>query len=221
MGKLLTYLAGRRYTRNEDERALGTSYALLQFGLDGQQHELGLIDRRYADAVPDAPGSAVLYWHVHNLPGAVRELLAAGAREHQPITERGPGIGFVTASVSGYVGQHAAARNTAAAARPSPATRRARCDAQPAARRDPDDEARTKANTSPTTFPQPPLTRPTLVDTALAISNVRRLHKVAGHRRSRPSIRRRCPAVAWAAVSRAATGPPVACPRRCASPARR
>ncbi|WP_200213195.1 VOC family protein [Micromonospora coerulea] len=105
MGKLLTYLAGRRYTRNEDERALGTSYALLQFGLGGHQHELGLIDRRYADAVPDAPGSAVLYWHVHNLTGAVRKLLAAGAREHQPITERGPGIGFVTASASGYVGQ--------------------------------------------------------------------------------------------------------------------
>jgi hypothetical protein len=49
--------------------------------------------------VPDAPGGAVLYWHVDDLAGAVRELLAAGAREHQPITERGSGTGFVTASV--------------------------------------------------------------------------------------------------------------------------
>ncbi|MEU4482771.1 hypothetical protein AB0F68_32660 [Micromonospora sp. NPDC023966] len=66
---------------------------MLQFGLGGQQHELGLIDRRYAGAMPDPPGSAVLYWHVDDLARAVRELLAAGAREHQPINERVPDKG--------------------------------------------------------------------------------------------------------------------------------
>ncbi|WP_319461417.1 hypothetical protein [Micromonospora sp. RTP1Z1] len=62
----------------QDEPALGAGYALLQFGLGGHQQELSLIDRRYADAVPAAPGSAVLYWHADDLAGAVRELLAVG-----------------------------------------------------------------------------------------------------------------------------------------------
>jgi hypothetical protein len=43
--------------------------------------------------VPDAPGSAVLYWHVDDLARAVWALLAAGAREHQPINERVPDKG--------------------------------------------------------------------------------------------------------------------------------
>ncbi|MFC4021532.1 VOC family protein [Micromonospora sp. GCM10011542] len=73
--------------------------AYYEFRLGDYQHELGLIDRRYAGDVPEAPGGSILYWHVDDLAAAVRELLAAGAREHQPITERGSGTGFVTASV--------------------------------------------------------------------------------------------------------------------------
>src|SRR5690349_14675427 len=69
-----------------------------EFRLGDYQHELGLIDSRYAPAGSAAgPAGAIVYWHVDELAGMYEKLLAMGAKEHQAPTERGPG--FVTASV--------------------------------------------------------------------------------------------------------------------------
>jgi predicted enzyme related to lactoylglutathione lyase len=70
-----------------------------EFRIGDYQHELGIIDRRYApQGDADAPGGAIAYWHVDDIEAAFERLLSLGAREHQPITPRGE-AGFVTASV--------------------------------------------------------------------------------------------------------------------------
>ena len=72
--------------------------AYVEFRIGDYQHELGIIDSRYAPHGSAAsPAGAVVFWHVDDLPGAVEKLLAMGASEHESITERGEG--FVTASV--------------------------------------------------------------------------------------------------------------------------
>jgi predicted enzyme related to lactoylglutathione lyase len=72
--------------------------AYLEFRIGDYQHELGLIDRRFAPhAAASDPAGVVVYWHVDDIAAAHARLLAMGAREHDPVTERGPG--FVTASV--------------------------------------------------------------------------------------------------------------------------
>ncbi|MET9922757.1 VOC family protein [Streptomyces sp. NPDC059605] len=69
-----------------------------EFRLGDYRHELGLIDRRYAPAGSGtAPGGAVVYWHVDDAGAALERLLSLGAKEYEPLTERG--AGFVTASV--------------------------------------------------------------------------------------------------------------------------
>jgi predicted enzyme related to lactoylglutathione lyase len=71
----------------------------VEFRIGDYQHELGLIDSRYAPAgPPSSAGGAVLYWHVDDVPAAVEKLRSMGAKEYQPITKRG-GAGFVTAAV--------------------------------------------------------------------------------------------------------------------------
>ncbi|MEV7098816.1 VOC family protein [Amycolatopsis sp. NPDC051045] len=69
-----------------------------EFRIGDYQHEFGLIDRKYAPATQDAPGGEIVYWHVDDLEATVARLLELGAKEFEPITERGPG--FVTASVA-------------------------------------------------------------------------------------------------------------------------
>lgn len=70
----------------------------IEFRIGDYQHELGIIDRRYAPgSSPTPPGGAVLYWHVDDVDGSMARLLELGATEYEPLTERGPG--FVTASV--------------------------------------------------------------------------------------------------------------------------
>lgn len=69
-----------------------------EFRVGDYQHELGLIDRRYAPpGASDTTGGSVLFWHVDDLEATVERLLALGARVYEPITPRGEG--FVTASV--------------------------------------------------------------------------------------------------------------------------
>ena len=69
-----------------------------EFRLGDYQHELGLIDRRFAPVgAAREPGGAVMYWHVDDLRGAYRRLLAMGASPYQEPTVRGEG--FETAAV--------------------------------------------------------------------------------------------------------------------------
>jgi predicted enzyme related to lactoylglutathione lyase len=70
--------------------------AYVEFRIGDYQHELGIIDRRYAP--PTVPGAGVVtYWAVDDVEAAYARLLELGATEHDKPTERGPG--FVTASV--------------------------------------------------------------------------------------------------------------------------
>ncbi|MFK4731058.1 VOC family protein [Agromyces mediolanus] len=99
----------------------------VEFRLGDLQHELGIVDRRFAPgaesaaagaraaagasaASPAAPAAAtatapvaaapaqpITYWHVDDVEAVLARLLALGATVHQPVIERGPG--FVTASV--------------------------------------------------------------------------------------------------------------------------
>ncbi|TDD96695.1 VOC family protein [Actinomadura rubrisoli] len=74
--------------------------AYYEFRVGDYQHELGLIDARFAPGGPptgSAPAGSIMYWHVDDLEGAVERLLSMGAKECEPRTERGHG--FVTASV--------------------------------------------------------------------------------------------------------------------------
>lgn len=69
-----------------------------EFRLGDYQHELGLIDSRYAPAgTATGPAGAVVYWHVDDVAAALEKLLSMGAKEYEALRERGEG--FVTASV--------------------------------------------------------------------------------------------------------------------------
>lgn len=69
-----------------------------EFRLGDYQHELGLIDSRYAPAgSAPGPGGAVVYWHVEDVTATFEKLLSMGAKEYEAPTERGGG--FITASV--------------------------------------------------------------------------------------------------------------------------
>ncbi|MFF4426247.1 VOC family protein [Streptomyces sp. NPDC001549] len=71
-----------------------------EFRIGDYQHELGIVDRRYAPpgAAKD-PGGAVAYWAVDDLPAVHGRLLDLGATEYQPVTTHGD-AGFVTAAVT-------------------------------------------------------------------------------------------------------------------------
>ncbi|MFI7641801.1 VOC family protein [Nonomuraea sp. NPDC049400] len=71
----------------------------IEWRLGDYQHELGIIDSRYAPAgATERPGGAIMHWHVDDVEAAFERLLAMGAKEYEPITKRGEG--FVTASVT-------------------------------------------------------------------------------------------------------------------------
>ncbi|HUR01635.1 MAG TPA: VOC family protein [Nonomuraea sp.] len=72
--------------------------AYVEFRIGDYQHELGIIDRRFAPhSRPGQAGGAVTYWHVDDVQATFDRLLSLGATEHEKPVERGPG--FVTASV--------------------------------------------------------------------------------------------------------------------------
>lgn len=72
--------------------------AYVEFRIGDHQHELGIIDRRFAPTQGDGkPAGVIAYWHVDDLSATVERLLSLGATLHEEPTERGPG--FVTASV--------------------------------------------------------------------------------------------------------------------------
>ncbi|TQS40983.1 VOC family protein [Cryptosporangium phraense] len=71
--------------------------AYVEFRIGDYQHELGLLDRRFAP--PVSPGAGpIAYWAVDDVEAAYGRLLVLGATPHDKPTERGEG--FVTASVT-------------------------------------------------------------------------------------------------------------------------
>jgi predicted enzyme related to lactoylglutathione lyase len=84
------------------EQLLGTKHyferpGYVEFRVGDYEHELGIIDRRFAPPGPEQAGGAIAYWHVDDVTATVDRLLELGATPHAPVTERGHG--FVTASV--------------------------------------------------------------------------------------------------------------------------
>ena len=62
----------------------------IEFRLGDYQHELGIIDRRYApDSAATNPAGAIVYWHVDDVKATFDKLLAMGAHIHQDLIERG------------------------------------------------------------------------------------------------------------------------------------
>ena len=79
-------------------RDVNGATAHVEFRIGDHQHELGIIDRRFAPGQRgDGPGGAIIYWHVDDVRTTLDRLLALGAHPYEEMVERGPG--FVTASV--------------------------------------------------------------------------------------------------------------------------
>ncbi|MFE5311311.1 VOC family protein [Isoptericola sp. NPDC056573] len=78
-------------------REAGGALAYAEFRIGDYQHELGIMDRRFAPPQPDDAAGAVAYWAVDDVRGAFARLLELGAASYQEPIERGPG--FVTAAV--------------------------------------------------------------------------------------------------------------------------
>jgi predicted enzyme related to lactoylglutathione lyase len=77
--------------------AVGRGQGYVEFRIGDYEHELGIIDRRFAPPELSAgPGGAVVYWHVDDVAATLDRLVSLGAKQLEPVTERGPG--FVTAS---------------------------------------------------------------------------------------------------------------------------
>lgn len=76
-----------------------------EFRIGDYQHELGLIDGKYAaylggDVVPaDGRAGAIVYWHVDDVQAMIDYAVSIGAKLHHPPRDFQPGSGFVGASV--------------------------------------------------------------------------------------------------------------------------
>jgi predicted enzyme related to lactoylglutathione lyase len=78
--------------------AAGRGPGYVEFRIGDYEHELGIIDRRFAPpGLAAEPGGALAYWHVNDVEAALERLVSLGAMQLEGVTERGPG--FVTASV--------------------------------------------------------------------------------------------------------------------------
>jgi len=78
-------------------REVGGAPAYLEFRLGDNQHELGIIDGRFAPPGRTSVANTMTYWAVDDVHATYARLLSLGATTHQEPTEHGPG--FVTASV--------------------------------------------------------------------------------------------------------------------------
>jgi predicted enzyme related to lactoylglutathione lyase len=79
-------------------RRLGGTPAYVEFRIGDYQHELGIVDRRYAQRGGSGEaGGAIVYWHVDDVGAAVERLMSLGGTVYEAPVERGPG--FITASV--------------------------------------------------------------------------------------------------------------------------
>jgi len=88
-------LGGKPYFTSE---AAGRGPGYAEFRIGDYEHELGIVDRRFAaPGLAADPGGVIVYWHVDDVAAALERLLSLGAERLEGVTERGPG--FVTASV--------------------------------------------------------------------------------------------------------------------------
>ncbi|MFG1783266.1 VOC family protein [Rhodococcus oryzae] len=79
-------------------REIDGQIAYVEFRIGDFQHELGIIDGRFAPHDrSEKAGGQVTYWHVDDVEAGFERLQELGATVHDEPTERGPG--FVTASV--------------------------------------------------------------------------------------------------------------------------
>jgi predicted enzyme related to lactoylglutathione lyase len=78
-------------------REVQGTVAYIEFRIGDYQHELGIIDSRFARGRSSEPGGALIYWHVDDLQGSFNRLVSKGATVREEPVERG--LGFVTASV--------------------------------------------------------------------------------------------------------------------------
>jgi predicted enzyme related to lactoylglutathione lyase len=76
--------------------AAGRGPGYVEFRVGDYEHELGIIDRRFAPPGL-AAGGRVAYWHVDDVKAALERLVSLGAMQLEGATERGSG--FMTASV--------------------------------------------------------------------------------------------------------------------------
>ncbi|MEU3270152.1 VOC family protein [Saccharomonospora sp. NPDC006951] len=73
--------------------------AYVEFRIGDYQHELGIIDRRFAPHAASAePGGVVAFWHVDDIETTWARLLSLGASPHEEPVNRE--AGFITASVT-------------------------------------------------------------------------------------------------------------------------
>lgn len=80
------------------ERPDAENPAYIEYRLGDLQHELGIIDKKYAPPAANiGTGGAVLFWHVDDVEAMFQRLLSMGAKEYDPVTKRE--AGFITASV--------------------------------------------------------------------------------------------------------------------------
>jgi len=78
--------------------AAGRGPGYVEFRIGDYEHELGIIDRRFAPAgLAAGPGRGVVNWHVDDVAATLERMVSLGAKQLEALTERGPG--FVTASV--------------------------------------------------------------------------------------------------------------------------
>jgi predicted enzyme related to lactoylglutathione lyase len=69
----------------------------VEFRVGDYQHELGIVKGSWAlHDMTAPPGGVIMNWHVDDVDGSIERLMALGAREYEPKTQRGEG--FVTAS---------------------------------------------------------------------------------------------------------------------------
>lgn len=70
----------------------------MEFRIGDYQHELGIIDARFAPpGTNDTPAGAIQYWHVNDVQQMLEKLLSLGATLYEKVMVRGEG--FITASV--------------------------------------------------------------------------------------------------------------------------
>jgi predicted enzyme related to lactoylglutathione lyase len=78
-------------------RDLDGAPVYVEFRVGDHQHELGIVDRRFAPGAQAGAGGAIVYWHVDDIRATLARMLELGATTYEGLVERGPG--FVTASV--------------------------------------------------------------------------------------------------------------------------